>query len=64
MTEADIIADWATTWAEKLADRFDSDIASRDASYAENWVFIEATPEADADLDRRLALYRSGQSPR
>ena len=53
---ADIIATWAAEWEPRLLARFDRQLAAADPSYSEGWIFVEATDEANADLDRRLAV--------
>lgn len=59
-TQAEVIAEWAREWEPRLIDKFDADLAAADASYSEGWVFVEATDEANADLDKRLAALISG----
>lgn len=58
MTEADVIAEWVTEWTPRLRERFDRTLAAADPSYVENWLFVEATDEANADLNKRLSRLR------
>lgn len=55
MTSADVVAEWTAKWLPVLESRFDRVRALRDSSYAQGWLFVEATPEAEADLSRRLS---------
>lgn len=49
-----IIAEWVTEWEPKLKHLYDPEMAAADPSYLENWLLIEATDEANQDLNRRL----------
>jgi hypothetical protein len=58
MTKAEVFAAWATEWTPLLAHLYDKEWAARDSSYNANWLVIEATAEANADLDRRMKTAR------
>lgn len=56
MNIAEVIAQWATEWEPKLIHLYDEDMAAKDPSYSENWLIVEATVEANEDLNRRLGI--------